>query len=220
MATVPTSLRERQRQEREQLILQAAEESLLERGYHDTSIDDIAARVGISKGTVYLHFPSKEDLVLALFDRAIRAFLSAVDETLASAGTPRDKLRAIIEHAYGTLSERHIYLIGTLAQSPDMLKRMADKRELMATTMGELEWRISSLLEAGKAAGQFDTAIPTPVMMSLFTSLLAPHNYRRLVMRGGMTPAEAIAHMSRFFFKGIAAGQRSDTPDAHDTQAD
>src|SRR5581483_8243141 len=64
---LPTlSLKERQRQEREQLILRAARELLMERGYHDMSIDEIAERVGISKGTVYLHFASKEDLVLAL----------------------------------------------------------------------------------------------------------------------------------------------------------
>ncbi len=65
--TAPRSLKEKQRQEREALILQAAEEVLMEKGYHETSIDEIAARVGIAKGTVYLHFPSKEDLVIGLF---------------------------------------------------------------------------------------------------------------------------------------------------------
>ena len=52
--TAPRSLKEKQRQEREALILQAAEEVLMEKGYHETSIDEIAARVGIAKGTVYL----------------------------------------------------------------------------------------------------------------------------------------------------------------------
>ncbi|MFL5699301.1 MAG: helix-turn-helix domain-containing protein, partial [Ktedonobacteraceae bacterium] len=60
---LPRTLKERQRQEREALILQAAEEVLIEKGYHEMSMDEIAARVGISKGTVYLHFASKEDLV-------------------------------------------------------------------------------------------------------------------------------------------------------------
>jgi AcrR family transcriptional regulator len=220
MAVRASSLRERQRQEREELILRAAEESLLEHGYHDTSIDDIARRVGVAKGTVYLHFPSKEDLVLALLERAMQAFLCAVDDTLAGDGSPRAKLRAIVEHAYGTLSERHIYLIGTLGQTPDMLKRLAEKRELIAATADELEWRLASLLDEGKAAGQFEAAIPTPVMMCMFTSLLAPHSYRRLVMRSGMAPADAIAYMSKCFFKGIAAegpyGRRADDSDDSD----
>src|SRR5262249_5453614 len=118
-------------------------------------------------------------------------------------------------HAYGTMSERHMYLVGTLAQAPDLLARLAGKRELITATMSELEWRLASLLEQGKAAGQFDPAIPTPVMLSMFTSVLAPHAYRRLVVRGGMTCAEAIGHMSRLYFEGIAAdAQPSDDDDA------
>jgi TetR/AcrR family transcriptional regulator, fatty acid metabolism regulator protein len=59
------SLKDRQRKERERLILDAAEELLAEKGYHEMSIDEIAARVGVSKGAVYLHFSSKEELLLA-----------------------------------------------------------------------------------------------------------------------------------------------------------
>lgn len=215
MVTHLPSLKERQRQEREQLILQAAEESLLERGYHDTSVDDIAARVGVSKGTVYQHFPSKEDLILALFGRALRAFLAAVDATLAVPASPREKLAAIIEQAYGALSGKHIYLLGTLAQTPELLKRVAEKRGVLEATIAELEARLAALLEEGKAAGEFDAALPTPVMLSMLTSVLAPHSYRRLVVRAGMPPDEAIAHMTRFYFKGLAA----DEPRADDGAA-
>ena len=77
--TAPRSLKEKQRQEREALILQAAEEVLTEKGYYETSIDEIAARVGIAKGTVYLHFPSKEDLVVAIFERDMHKLVELVE---------------------------------------------------------------------------------------------------------------------------------------------
>ena len=80
---VSRSLKERQRKERADLILQAAEEVLSERGYHEMSIDEIAARVGIAKGTVYLHFASKEDLVFALFEREVQTFAQKTEETMA-----------------------------------------------------------------------------------------------------------------------------------------
>src|SRR5690348_7655278 len=99
-AARPPSLKERQRRERERLILQAAEELLVERGYHEMSIDEIAGRVGISKGTVYLHFPSKEDLAVALLGHGVRNFHEALEATLSSDATPRAKLRAIIERVY------------------------------------------------------------------------------------------------------------------------
>src|SRR5579883_2772831 len=99
-ATVPRSLKEKQRQEREALILQVAEEVLLEKGYYETSIDEIAARVGIAKGTVYLHFPSKEDLVIAIFARDMRSFLQNIDEAVETKPTSQAKLEAILHLLY------------------------------------------------------------------------------------------------------------------------
>src|SRR5947207_14558723 len=97
IAHIPRSLKEKQRQEREALILQAAEEVLMEKGYHETSIDEIAARVGIAKGTVYLHFPSKEDLVIAIFERDMQQLLQYIDSTMDSTLTAGEKIEAIYD---------------------------------------------------------------------------------------------------------------------------
>src|SRR5207248_3973363 len=101
---LPRTLKERQRQEREALILQVAEEVLIEKGYHETSMDEIAARVGIAKGTVYLHFPSKEDLVVAIFARDMQQFLQAVEAAIENAAaselTTRAKLEAVLHFMY------------------------------------------------------------------------------------------------------------------------
>src|SRR5579883_1238210 len=98
--SAPRPLKERQRQEREALILQVAEEVLLEKGYYETSIDEIAARVGIAKGTVYLHFSSKEDLVIAIFARDMRSFLQNIDEAVETKPTSQAKLEAILHLLY------------------------------------------------------------------------------------------------------------------------
>src|SRR5579884_3030566 len=82
--TTHRSLKEKQRQEREELILKAAEEVFMEKGYYETSIDEIAASVGIAKGTVYLHFPSKEDLVIAIFQHDMEKLLQLIKATIAS----------------------------------------------------------------------------------------------------------------------------------------
>src|SRR5438309_9607886 len=107
----PRSLKEKQRQEREALILKAAEEILSEKGYHETSMDEIAARVGVAKGTVYLHFPSKEDLVVAIFARDMQQFLQAVEVAIEGAAaselTARAKLEAVLHFLYsGLFSKR------------------------------------------------------------------------------------------------------------------
>jgi TetR/AcrR family fatty acid metabolism transcriptional regulator len=204
LASNTHSLKERQRHEREQLILQAAEELLLERGYHEMSIDDIAARVGISKGTVYLHFASKEDLAIALMERGMLTFHKALDAVLASDMTPREKLRTIIQRVYSGSSGRHFQLMHTIVQDPSLFGRMVEARRSLGERWGQPMQRMTAVLEEGKARGEFDPTIPTPVMLSLFWSLLSPQVRRGLALDEGM-PLEAVGrHVSRFFFKGVA----------------
>src|SRR5215831_14435025 len=131
------SLKERQRQEREQLILQAADELLLERGYHDTSIDDIAARVGISKGTVYLHFDSKEDLVFALVERGMRQLQATLDDIVAAPGTPREKLQAVLRQmSAGMLSRQRLQLVEALFHHPELRGKLIERREAFGKIWG------------------------------------------------------------------------------------
>src|SRR5438270_13684813 len=98
--TPTTSLKEKQRHEREELIIQAAEEVLQEKGYYETSMDEIAARVGIAKGTIYTHFPGKEELVLAIFKRDMQAFLQGIDGVIEAEPTPRARLEALLRFSY------------------------------------------------------------------------------------------------------------------------
>lgn len=198
------TLKERQRHEREELILQTAEEVLLEHGYHETSLDEIAARVGISKGTIYLHFASKDDLVVALAERGMRTFLRTLDTTLAGPGSPRAKLQAVLDKVVGSLGGREFHLLTNMMQSPELMGRFAERRKYLYRQWEEPRQRLSALFEDGKAEGDFDPAIPTPVLLSLFTSLLSPHSYRRLVVNEGMAPEEVARYLGMFFFRGTA----------------
>ncbi|MEU8243349.1 helix-turn-helix domain-containing protein [Actinoplanes missouriensis] len=68
------------------LLLAAAEEAFAEHGM-DASVADIAARAGIGKGTVFRHFPTKDDLLAAVMRDRIDA-LTAAGERLVEAGDP------------------------------------------------------------------------------------------------------------------------------------
>jgi AcrR family transcriptional regulator len=56
-------------EERKSQILNAAEEVLTRKGIADARMDDIAEETGLSKGTIYLYFKSKDELILAILDR-------------------------------------------------------------------------------------------------------------------------------------------------------
>jgi AcrR family transcriptional regulator len=67
-----STVRERQRRAREEVILEVAYDILAEQGYDKMSMDDLAARAGLSKATLYQHFPSKEDVVVSVVTRMMR----------------------------------------------------------------------------------------------------------------------------------------------------
>jgi TetR/AcrR family fatty acid metabolism transcriptional regulator len=203
--TAPRSWKEKQRQEREALILQVAEEVLAEKGYHETSIDEIAARVGIAKGTVYLHFPSKEDLVVAILERDTQKILQGVEATLASQSAPRAKLEALLQFMYGGFFNKRVQLFYSIFNHVELQRLLAEKKGCMRDTWEQVSAHISSLLEEGKTAGEFDTTIPTVVMLSAFFSLLSPKSHVRLLTEDQVPAEELAKHLSRIYFKGIAA---------------
>src|SRR4051794_29477114 len=77
------------RQAREQL-LSAALRVFARRGYGQAGVDEIAADAGYSKGALYWHFSSKEDLLLTLLDERVDAPLRRNIERLASAPPSED----------------------------------------------------------------------------------------------------------------------------------
>jgi TetR/AcrR family transcriptional regulator, fatty acid metabolism regulator protein len=205
IADAPRSLKDRQRAERERLILDAAEELLAEKGYHEMSIDEIAARVGVSKGTVYLHFSSKEELVLAQLERGMRRFVEAADVILGSAASPSEKLRSLIVLIYRTALKERSQFFTSVYEHPDLRTRLMERKRECQEQWAALTWRISKVFDDGKTLGEFDNTIPTPVLVGLFWSLASPQTYRRLIEQEQMPVDEVVSHLSRFFFKGLAA---------------
>lgn len=201
----PRSLKEKQRQEREALILKAAEEILSEKGYHETSMDEIAAYVGVAKGTVYLHFPSKENLVVAIFEHDMQQFLQSLDEVIVPTMTNREKLDAVLHFLYGGLFSKRARLLYSIASDTDLHKLLVAKGGCMRDLWAQLAERVTNLLDVGKAAGEFDTSLPTNVMMSAFFSLLSPRSYERLVVNEQVPAEKLVDYVGRIYFKGIAA---------------
>ena len=207
VADGPRSLKDRQREERERLILDAAEELLAEKGYHEMSIDEIAARVGVSKGTVYLHFPSKEELVLAQLERGMRRFIQSADVVLTSAASPSEKLRSLIELIYGQTFRERSQFFTSIQENAELRNRLMDRKREFHEQWEALSQRVTQAFDDGKSRGEFDVTIPTPLLVSMFWSLLSPHTYERVIEQEQVSIEEMVSHLSRFFFKGLAANE-------------
>jgi AcrR family transcriptional regulator len=74
-------------------------------GIHATSVDDVARRAGISKGAIYWHYDSKEDLLLAVLARVRGAWRTIVLVDLEQAASPKDKLRILFRNYLSFMTE-------------------------------------------------------------------------------------------------------------------
>ena len=70
--TIQLSRKQRERLERQTSILDAAEKLFESVGYEKTTIEDIAHRTELAKGTIYLYFSSKEEIIIGLIDRGLQ----------------------------------------------------------------------------------------------------------------------------------------------------
>jgi AcrR family transcriptional regulator len=90
--------RTRRKEARPGEIVAAALASFAERGYAATKLEDVATAAGISKGTIYLYFPTKEDLFRAVVRQAMLPNVEAAEADLANhAGSAADLLRMMAQ---------------------------------------------------------------------------------------------------------------------------
>jgi AcrR family transcriptional regulator len=88
------------REEREKSILGAAVALFAERGYANTRMDDIAARAGVGKGTLYVYFPSKQALLEGVIRAASAPSVAAIEGMVMQAGgSPSEVIRVVIGRA-------------------------------------------------------------------------------------------------------------------------
>jgi len=90
-----TARRAREFAAREELILREARRLLLEKGFQGWNMDDLAQAVEYSKGTLYQHFASKEDLALAVITEALAQRATLFEHASTFTGSTRERIRAI-----------------------------------------------------------------------------------------------------------------------------
>ena len=84
------------RENMEDRIIDGWDRLLARYGYRKLTMDDLASEVGIGKGTIYLYFRSKEDLLYSHIDRVVRQLIERLKRVLRSTLSPGDKLREMI----------------------------------------------------------------------------------------------------------------------------
>ncbi len=93
MGTAERRQRERERKERE--IIEAARELFFKKGYDSTSVDEVAERLELSKGTIYLYFANKEEIYYAVARDGLLIARDMFEKALSGPGNGLERLTAI-----------------------------------------------------------------------------------------------------------------------------
>ena len=96
--------RARRKESRPSELLQAALELFVERGFAATRLEDVASRAGVSKGTLYLYFRSKDELLKAVVRGGILPAIAKAEGMVGQfAGSTGELLRAVVTSIWGNL---------------------------------------------------------------------------------------------------------------------
>ena len=96
----PAAGREQQREAKRNAVLSTAAEMFNERGFHATSLDDIAARLHVTKPTLYYYVKNKDEILLECVRKGLHMTLEGIEASRAAGGRAIDQLRACML-AYG-----------------------------------------------------------------------------------------------------------------------
>jgi AcrR family transcriptional regulator len=143
--------RTRRREDTRQKLYEAAVDLIAERGYSATTVDDIAARAGVAKGTVYYNFPSKP----ALFEELLRygvGLLTARFREAVAGQPPREAVGALIR-AQLEYIQRYPAFAQLLVS--EMWRTNREWQQTLRLLREEAVGVIAEVIQAGIDAGEF-----------------------------------------------------------------
>jgi AcrR family transcriptional regulator len=166
-------------------ILDAAIEVLADRP--DASVATVAREAGVTRQTVYAHYPSAESLREAVLERALAESVAAIDGAEPDRGRPSEALERLIPRWWSNVG-RHARVLGTLAAHE------AAGADVHAFHGPILE-RLVRLIERGQKAGDFDSGVSAEWLAAAFLGLM--HTAADAVAEDRMSEAEAEAALAR-----------------------
>ena len=182
-------------------VTRAAVELFAAQGYANTSVQQIVAAAGVTKGAMYHYFQSKDDLLFGIYDRLLSLQKAHLEEIVAAGGSAEETLRAacvdVIETTIAQLQDatvffRSVHLLSAARQQEVTQRRRAYHEQFAA------------LLRRGQAEGVFRSDVPEAVLIAHFFSDVH-YLSQWFSPEGPEPPAEVAAQITELFLRSIRA---------------
>jgi AcrR family transcriptional regulator len=160
-------------QERKAQIYQAALNCFLRKGYHLTTMDDIVVESGLSKGTLYWYFDSKNALFISMVRQVMDPFGQEMASIAAQEGSAADKLRTSLALFRTELADMSAFF-GIMMEVWALTRHDENVGDLVREIYAPFADLMTGIVTEGVSNGEFDVEFPEAmslVLLALFDGI-------------------------------------------------
>ena len=214
----PSSARQRRKEARPQELLEAALSLFVEKGFAATRSEEVAAKAGVSKGTLYLYFPSKEELFKAVVREALG---SKIAEGISELAKHQGSMAELLTWMLWTWWERlgltpaggiHKIMMSEARNFPELAAFYNDE---VIDPCCEL---LAEVVRRGVASGEFREVDPDAAVMVLIGPMLHLVLHEHSIGAAGVThdhkctPEQVLSLQLELMFEGLLNRPRHPAP--------
>ncbi|MCX7950327.1 MAG: TetR/AcrR family transcriptional regulator [Clostridiales bacterium] len=135
------------------IIFEAAIKAFSQKGYHKSTMDEIAETAGVAKGTLYYHFKSKEDIFKFIIDEGLRMVEDEIKDKTEHLDSPIEKLRMVCKVQLDLVIKYIEFFKTILSQMWGDEERQNQLRDVLGRYFKLIEGYLKEAAEAGYVDG-------------------------------------------------------------------
>jgi AcrR family transcriptional regulator len=190
-------------------ILAAARRLMKDRGLEAVTMEEIAAAAGVAKGTVYLYFHGKDELIQALISQVGETMLAGIEAIITGPGSPAEKIQQVASLILDYLMrERALFpayarnlLRGGQGAAPDYWRHLQEREERFVSL-------VTGLFAKGIDSGQFIPADPR-LLTFLLRGMVRAVGYYQMVEEKEEAVKEALPVLLTLLTSGLTRPSKS-----------
>jgi len=186
-------------EERRELIIRAAIDVFLEKGFHAATTRDVCIRAGLTQGTLYNYIRSKDDILYLVCDQAIGHYYDAVEAALADITDPRERLVRAIRATVRSQVEHRDHIQIVVRDAPFL---QAESRAAVRARADGFFDRIQGLLAEALPDGPLRVA-STALLAEFVTYLPTMAAMRRWRLRHTLSPEQVAEGLIELILRGL-----------------
>lgn len=181
--TAPARRFRRRPEARPEELLESALTVFGERGYRATTLAEVARHAGVSKGTVYLYFASKDDLFVAMVEKSVVAMIAEAEARAREhTGTAAELLESLLRNMYTALSRSQMVCMTRLVQS-ELPQFPEVQRYYWENVIQRHRRLLRAIVERGIASGEFRPEAMA-IVPTMIPALIIQLNHMRALFAG------------------------------------